>query len=99
MRILIAGSGGVGGYYGARLASAGNEVWFLARGETLAALSERGLEVRSDFGDLRLERVSAVADGAEAGPVDAVLFCVKAYDNDSAARAASGAIGHGTASG
>ena len=54
MRVLIAGTGGVGGYFGARLQQAGNDVWFLARGENLDALRERGLRLHSDFGDLDL---------------------------------------------
>jgi 2-dehydropantoate 2-reductase len=97
VKVLIAGAGGVGGYFGARLAELGHEVWFLARGEHLRALRSEGLTVRSDLGDVRLERVRAVEDGAEAGPVEAVLFCVKTYDNEVAADAAAGAIGPGTA--
>ena len=86
MRVLIAGTGGVGGYFGARLQQAGNDVWFLARGENLTALRERGLLLRSDFGDLDLSPVRAVADaGGIDGPVDAVLFSVKAYDNEAMA--------------
>ena len=83
MRVLIAGAGGVGGYFGARLQQAGNEVWFLARGENLDALRANGLRLESDFGDVHLPNVNAVADaGPVAGPVDAVLFCVKAYDSE-----------------
>ena len=96
VKILVAGTGGVGGYYGARLQQGGHEVHFLARGEKLRALAERGLSMRSDHGDVHLERVHAVADGREAGPVDAVLFCVKAYDNASAADSVAGAVGAGT---
>jgi 2-dehydropantoate 2-reductase len=82
MRVLIAGSGGVGGYFGARLQQAGNDVWFLARGENLTALRERGLRLRSDFGDLDLS-VHAAADAGEiGGSVDAVFFSVKKYDDD-----------------
>ena len=95
MRILIVGAGGLGGYYGARLAAAGTDVRFLARGATLAALRDRGLEVRSDLGDVRLEHVTAESEPH--GPVDFVLFCVKTYDNGSAADAASGAVAEGTA--
>jgi 2-dehydropantoate 2-reductase len=97
MRLLIAGTGGVGGYYGARLLAAGHDVWFLARGPNLAALRERGLEVRSAHGDLRFGRVDATDAATEAGPVDVVLFCVKAYDNDSAAAAIEGSVRPGTA--
>ncbi len=97
MRVLVAGTGGLGGYYGARLAAAGEDVWFMARGENLRALGERGIEVRSDFGDLRLPEVRAVERGAEAGSVDAVLFTVKTYDSPAAAEAAAGAVREGTA--
>ena len=55
-----------------------------------------GLELRSDFGDLRLDRVNATDRGAEAGTCDAALICVKTYDNDSAAKTMEGAIGDGT---
>lgn len=96
MRVLVVGAGGVGGYYGARLAAAGHDVRFLARGATLEALRREGLTLRSDFGDVRLEQVHAVASGAESGPVDAMLFCVKTYDNGAAAEAAEGAVEAGT---
>ena len=59
MRILIAGTGGVGGYFGALLARAGHDVVFLARGGNLAALRERGLTVESVDGDVRLPQVTA----------------------------------------
>jgi 2-dehydropantoate 2-reductase len=96
MRVLIAGTGGVGGYFGARLQQAGNDVWFLARGENLAALRERGLLLRSDFGDLDLS-VRAVADAVEIdGPVDAVLFSVKAYDDDAMADMIAPSVTAGT---
>lgn len=96
MKVLVAGTGGVGGYYGARLAAAGHEVWFLSRGSRLAALRERGLEVRSDHGDLRLPVVNATDDGAAAGPVEAVLFCVKGYDNEAGAASIARAVVAGT---
>jgi 2-dehydropantoate 2-reductase len=97
MKVLIAGAGGVGGYFGARLQEAGNEVWFLARGANLRALRTRGLYLRSDFGDVDLPHVRAVADAAEAGgPVEALLFCVKVYDNDTVADAIAPVVGAGT---
>ncbi len=97
MRILIAGTGGVGGYYGARLAAAGNEVTFLARGAMLDALRRRGLEVRADLGDVRIQHVDAAerADPARA-PVDAVLVTVKTYDTAGIAETLASAIGDGT---
>jgi 2-dehydropantoate 2-reductase len=96
VKILVAGTGGVGGYYGARLLSAGHDVWFLARGDNLTALRNQGLTVLSTHGDLRFERVNAVEDGADAGGVEAVLFCVKTYDNQTAADTVAGAIQPGT---
>ena len=94
MRVLIAGTGGVGGYLGARLSQAGNQVTFLARGRMLDALRANGLTVRSDHGDVRLEHVTAIdrAGGAGQEPADAVLFCVKNYDNESAADAVASAV-------
>src|SRR5947199_4675750 len=95
MRLLIVGTGGVGGYYGARLAQGGNEVTFLARGPNLQALRTTGLELRSDFGGALLE-VDAAETATETGPVEAAIVCVKTYDNDAAAKAMEGAIGDGT---
>lgn len=85
MKIAVIGAGGVGGYFGARLAAAGNEVHFLARGAHLAAMRAEGLQVKSPFGDLHLKPANATDDPAGIGPVDVVLFCVKLYDSDSAA--------------
>src|SRR2546423_7314620 len=94
MRILVVGSGGVGGYYGGRLAQGENEVTFLARGANLEALRTKGLELRSDFGDASLDRI--IAKEAGDAPADAAVICVKTYDNDSAATAMEGAVGDGT---
>ena len=84
MRIAIVGAGGVGGYFGARLAEAGADVTFIARGAHLDAMRARGLQVRSPKGDLYLSRVNATADPHEVGPVDVVFFAVKLYDTDAA---------------
>jgi 2-dehydropantoate 2-reductase len=84
MRCAVLGSGGVGGYYGARLARAGHDVTFIARGAHLEAIRERGLEIRSPaLGDF-VVRAPAEADTARVGPVDVVIVAVKAYDNDAA---------------
>src|SRR2546425_4536156 len=96
MRFLIVGTGGVGGYYGARLAEARHDVWFLARGANLEALRANGLRLRSDLGDLELPEVHAADTAADVGPADAALICVKTYDNGSAAKAMEGAVGEGT---
>jgi 2-dehydropantoate 2-reductase len=96
VKVLVAGTGGVGGYYGARLLAAGHQVWFLARGDNLEALRSQGLTVLSTHGDLRFDRVNAVEDGSEAEGADAILFCVKTYDNETAADTVAGAMAPGT---
>ena len=84
MKIAILGSGAVGGYYGAKLARAGHDVTFIARGAHLAAIRERGLEIRSPaLGDFTV-RAPAEEDTAKVGPVDLVIVAVKAYDNATA---------------
>jgi 2-dehydropantoate 2-reductase len=84
MRIAIVGSGGLGGYFGGRLAAAGVDVVFLARGAHLDALRTGGLRIESPNGNLHLPRVSATDDATTVGAVDVVLFAVKLYDTDSA---------------
>src|SRR5438128_12693505 len=85
MRIAIVGSGGVGGYFGARLAAAGSDVKFIARGAHLHALRTNGLRLESPKGQLHLHRVDATDDPSTIGPVDVVLFTVKLYDTEPAA--------------
>lgn len=91
------GSGSVGGYLGARLAAAGQDVHFIARGRQLQAIREHGLTILSANGDLHLERVETTDDPAEIGPVDVVVFAVKLYDMAEAARAIAPLIGPETA--
>ena len=79
------GAGAVGGYFGARLAAAGHEVHFVARGDHLAALRRQGLRVTSPLGDLEMPTVPATDDPAAIGPVEGVLFTVKSQDTESAA--------------
>ena len=93
MKIAVMGSGGVGGYFGGRLAHAGCDVAFIARGAHLAALRERGLEIRSALGDIALPRVRASDDPRTLGPVDLVLFSVKLWDSETAARALAPLLG------
>lgn len=88
MKIAVMGAGAVGAYFGARLHKAGHEVHFVARGEHLRALQQRGLTVRSELGDLKLDNVPATDDSATIGPCEVVLFTVKAQDT----RAAAGQI-------
>jgi len=87
------GSGGVGGYFGARLAQGGCDVSFIARGAHLAALREHGLVVESQLGNVSLMKVSATDDPATLGSVDVVLISVKLWDTQAAARAISPIIG------
>ena len=87
MRIAVMGAGGVGGYFGARLAQSGHDVAFVARGRHLAAMRERGLEVRSALGDVRLLQPAVTNDPSTLAPADIVLFAVKLWDTESAAAA------------
>jgi 2-dehydropantoate 2-reductase len=87
MRIMVMGAGGVGGYFGARLAAGGADVTLIARGAHGEAIRRDGLFVKSFQGDLRVHPARCVADPADAPPVDAVLFCVKLTDTETAARA------------
>jgi len=84
MRIAVIGAGGVGGYFGGFLAKAGHDVAFVARGRHLEAMRADGLALTGPRGDTHLRDVTASDDPAEIGPVDAVLFCVKLYDTESA---------------
>jgi 2-dehydropantoate 2-reductase len=97
MRIAVMGAGAVGGYFGARLARAGHEVAFVARGRQLAALRGNGLRVESPLGDMHLRTVEVTDKPAEAGAVDLVLFTVKLWDTLEAAEAVKPLLGPGTA--
>ena len=84
MKFAILGSGAVGGYYGAKLARAGHDVTFVARGAHRDAIRARGLEIRSPMlGDFTVH-APAEADTRRVGPVDVVILATKAYDNASA---------------
>jgi 2-dehydropantoate 2-reductase len=96
MRIVVFGTGGVGGYFGGRLAASGSDVAFLARGAHLEALRTHGLRISSPKGDLHLPRVVASDDPRALGPADVVLFAVKLYDVESAAPQLSVLIGPDT---
>jgi len=84
MKILVMGAGGVGGYFGARLQQAGNDVIFVARGRHLEAIRSSGLKVKSPLGEAHL-KANALEDPKAAGVVDVVLFCVKLWDTEGAA--------------
>lgn len=98
MKIAVLGSGGVGGYFGAKLAAAGLDVGFLARGAHLAAIRENGLEIRSaSTGDVHVRPARASDEAGEIGPVDIVLFATKLWDVESAGEACRALIGPETA--
>src|SRR5437773_8604132 len=96
MRIAIVGAGGVGGYFGARLAAAGSDVAFVARGRHLEGMRARGLRLESPKGNLHVHKVQATDDPTTIGPVDAVLFTVKLYDAESAASTLTPLVGSDT---
>ena len=96
MRLVVLGSGGIGGYYGALLAKGGHDVAFIARGAHLEALQQRGLTVRTPEGESTIP-VTAVADTRSLAPVDLVLFCVKSYDTEPAAEALAPLMARDTA--
>lgn len=87
MRVVVFGTGGVGGYFGGRLAQAGEEVTFVARGPHLEAIRRDGLVVESTEGDFVVRPARATEDPATAGPADVVLVGVKAWQVRDAARA------------
>ena len=97
MRITIMGTGGVGGYFGARLAHAGADVNFVARGRQLQALREHGLRIESPLGDLHLPQVHATDDPSTLGTADLVLFGVKLWDTEAAAAQIRPIVGAHTA--
>jgi 2-dehydropantoate 2-reductase len=84
MRIAVMGTGAVGAYFGAKLAAAGHDIVFIARGKPLEAMQREGLRVNSPGGNLHIERARFTADTRDAGVVDLILFCVKSYDTETA---------------
>ncbi len=86
MKIAVMGAGGVGGYFGARLAQAGHEVGFVARGKHLEAIKAKGLSIKSPLGDATL-KAKASDKPADLGSAEVVLFAVKLWDTESAAEA------------
>ena len=89
-------AGAVGGYFGARMAAAGHEVHFIARGAHLEAIRKNGLKVESPLGDLHLKDAKATDDPKSIGPVDIVLFAVKLWDTEKAAEQARPLVGPNT---
>ena len=97
MKIAVMGSGGIGGYFGGRLAAAGEDVTFIARGAHLAAMQKDGLRIISPLGDAHITAVKATDDPVSIGPVDIVMFCVKLYGVEQAAALCKPLIGPDTA--
>ena len=85
MKILVMGSGGVGGYFGGRLAAAGNDVTFVARGAHLDAIKANGLTLDSQIGNAVIKPAKATADPATAGVPEIVIFATKMGDTEGAA--------------
>ena len=95
MRIAIFGTGGVGGYFGGRLAQTGADVVFISRGEHLQAMHQHGLKVDSIKGDFVVHPIQATDDPEEIDPVDVVLVGVKAWQVSEAAQAMRPMVGPG----
>ena len=93
MRFAIFGSGGLGGYYGARLARAGHEVAFVARGAQLEAMRKHGLKLLSALGDIQLERPRVSDDPRELGEAECVIVAVKSWQVAEAAKAMAPLLG------
>jgi 2-dehydropantoate 2-reductase len=96
LRIAVFGSGAVGGYFGGRLAQAGEDVQFIARGQHLAAIREHGLRVSSTEGDFLVRPTRVTDDPSALGPIDVVLLGVKAWQVPQAAEAMRALVGERT---
>jgi 2-dehydropantoate 2-reductase len=96
LKIAIMGSGGIGGYYGARLQQGGADVTFIARGEHLTAMQQNGLALEGDRA-IHLPKVKVTDDPSTIGPVDLVIFAVKLRDTESAARSIKPILKDGSA--
>jgi 2-dehydropantoate 2-reductase len=96
MRIAAMAAGAVGGYFGARMAAAGHDVFFIARGANLAAIQKNGLKIESVHGDMHLPNPNVTDDPKSVGPVDIVLFAVKLWDTEKAAELTRPLVGPNT---
>jgi len=97
MKIAVVGAGGVGGYFGARLAASGQDVWFIARGAHLEAMRRDGLRVTSANGNLLIQPVQVTERPAQVGTVDLVMIAVKLWSTGDALRDARPMVGRDTA--
>jgi 2-dehydropantoate 2-reductase len=96
MRIAVMAAGAVGGYFGGRMAAAGHDVAFIARGTHRDAIRRDGLKIESTLGDLHLKDVNVTDDPKQVGPVDVVLFAVKLWDTETAGKEARALVGSNT---
>src|SRR6185369_12399215 len=98
LKIAIMGSGGVGGFYGGRLAHTGHEVHFVARGAHLEAMRKHGLTIENkEQGDIYVAKVNVTDDPATIGTADVVIIAVKLKDTDAAAQTVKSIVGPQTA--
>lgn len=95
MKVAVMGAGAVGGYFGGLLAKSGAEITLIARGKHLEAMRKEGLRIKSYGGDFRVD-VRAASDPKEVGPVELIIFTVKAYDTEEAIRLCSPMIQENT---
>jgi 2-dehydropantoate 2-reductase len=96
MRMAVMAAGAVGGYFGGRMAAAGHDVIFIARGAHRDAIRRDGLKIESALGDLHLKQVNVTDDPMEVGPVDVVLFAVKLWDTETAGNQTRPLVGSNT---
>ncbi|MBI3741355.1 MAG: 2-dehydropantoate 2-reductase [Chloroflexi bacterium] len=96
MKIAVMAAGGIGGYFGGLLAKNGNDVTFIARGEHLRAMRAQGLRVKSIDAEFSIQPARATDDPSHVGVVDWIIFAVKTYDTESAARAIQPMVGEQT---
>ncbi len=86
MRFVVMGAGGIGGFFGAALARAGEDVWFVSRGKHFEAMHREGLQITSTIGSFTIPPAQIVQNPGLIGHADAILFCVKSYDTEPAAK-------------
>src|SRR6266567_1156124 len=96
MRVAVMAAGAVGGYFGGRMAAAGHDVAFMARGAHGDAIRRDGLKIESALGDLHLKNANVTDDSKQVGPVDVVLFAVKLWDTETAGEQTRPLVGSNT---
>ena len=97
MKILVFGTGGVGGYFGGRLAASDAQVIFIARGEHLNAMQKFGLRIESELGNAEIRPINVTDDVKNVGTVDLAMISVKLWDTEATARAIESVVGPKTA--